>query len=55
MKAVSIANSAKSCDENCGPLSLITVSGTPNREKMDFSTSVTIGVVVLAFLDLRVP
>ena len=35
-KSYDFENSANSFDEYCGPLSLTTVSGTPNRENIVF-------------------
>ena len=41
---------ANSNDEYCGPLSLLTTSGMPNREKSDLRTTMMAAdVVVISF------
>ena len=40
----------KSCDPNCGPLSLINVSGIPNLENSNFRHGMMVGEVVLVSL-----
>ena len=44
------ANDANSCEEYCGPLSLLTTSGMPNREKIDLRIEMTVAEVVLVNL-----
>ena len=47
LKSYCLANAANSCDEYCGPLSLLMISGIPCREKMVFRALIMACEVVL--------
>ena len=50
LKLYALPKSWNSHDAYCGPLSLTTSSGIPNREKMDLSTEIMLPEVVVVSL-----